>query len=561
MSKEAYSLLKAEVTLRSEYVDTAEMDSMSKLYEGEIPPQYAEFFPKKSPVHVINMIRLAWDDLASSVGRFPDFVADPLNASDTELARVGLLERIGHSYLRTALPTGKEFLFTLAWWLVGTGRAVAVVVPDKTRKTPRLEVRDPRTCYPGAKRKVGNRIVELEDLLFEYEIPFSEAKKRGLATDADVNPVYNGRAQNPNKKIKILEYINDKTWMVVSEFGHSVKADHNMGEVPGTYMQTFSPNRDGIGQFTDQVTLMVAMSRIISQKIAYVDKLLYPIIWVKGHEGAIKLGPQVLNKLGPQGEMGSISPPAQLQVDRDMATIERFSRILNRNPEVRQGEVDGKGAYVGAKTLESLNDSVDTVVSRYWDTLAAGLQNLISVSLEMDEKYWPNEEKSVYGIIKGSRFRDKYTPSKDIKGRYFLRIEYGFGRGGYEGFLETVQSYQAGLSTKRQAIEQIPGVADVDAVLRGLEIEQMDEAGKIAFLTAAQNNQLDMVVWAKLRKEMELKGTPLHEIILDYQKELESQAAQAAQSQDVTGMTAEAAPEEGPPEAAPAPGIDPAEMI
>lgn len=260
--------------------------------------------------------------------------------------------------------------------------------------------------------------------------------------------------------------------------------------------------------------------------------------------------------------MGSIAPPAQLQVDRDLATIERFSRILNRNPEVRQGEVDGKGAYVGAKTLESLNDSVDTVVSRYWDTMGHGIQELIAAAMKMDEKFWPNEEKSVYGIVKGSRFRDKYVPKKDINGRYFVRIEYGFGRGGYEGFLETVQAYQAGLSPKRAAIEQMPGISDVDAVLRTLEIEKMDEAGQVAFLTAASQGQLDTVIWAQLRKEMEMKGMPLHEAILKYEAELQAQASQAAQSQDVTGMTAEAPMQEGgPAEAPPPPGIDPAEMI
>lgn len=185
MSKSAYQLLRSEVTLREDTVDVTEMDRMSRLYEGEIPAEYADFFPKSSPVHVINMIRLAWDDLASSVGRFPDFVADPLNASDKELKRTGLLERIGHSYLRTSMPTGKEFLFTTAWWLVGTGRSVAVVVPDLENKKPRIEHRDPRTAFPGAKRKIGNRIVELSDIIFDYEVSFDEAIKRGLATEAN----------------------------------------------------------------------------------------------------------------------------------------------------------------------------------------------------------------------------------------------------------------------------------------------------------------------------------------------------------------------------------------
>lgn len=554
MSKSAYQLLKSEVTQRERSADIAEMDKMSKLYEGELPAEYDQYFPTNSPIHIINMIRLAWDDLASSVGRFPDFVADPVNASDAELKRIGKLEHIAHSYLRDSAPTGKEFLFSTAWWLVGTGHAVAVVVPDTKNKRPRIEARDPRTAYPGAKRKIGNRITELKDMIFEYEIQGMEALARGFATHSDLK---NNQGQTKTR-VKILEYVDEKQWMVVSEFGHAKTSVHNLGIVPVSYMQTFSPNHTALGQFNDQVTLMVAMSRIISQKIAYVDRMLYPIIWVKGHEGAIRLGPQTINKLGPQGEMGSIAPPAQLQVDRDLATIERFSRILNRNPEVRQGEVNSKGAYVGAKTLESLNESVDTVVSRYWDTLGAAIQHLISVALTMDEMFWPNEEKSISGLVKGSRFRDKYVPKKDINGRTFVRIEYGYGRGGYEGFLEAVQAYQAGLKPKRQAIEEMPGTSDVDAVLRLLEIEKMDEAGQVAFLTAASQGQLDTVVWAKLRKEMEKKGTPLHEIILKYEDTLKKQAQEAQAAPDIGGMTAPP-PETVPQEALP--GVPPAAMM
>ena len=555
MSKSAYQLLKQEVNMRDRSADIAEMDKMSKLYEGELPPEYDDYFPANSPIHIINMIRLAWDDLAPSVGRFPDFVADPLNNSDAELKRTGLIERIARSHLKDSLPTGKELLFSLAWWLVGTGHSVAVVVPDTDKKKPRIEFRDPRTVYPGAKRKVGNRIVELKDLIFEYEVGAEEALKRGLASDGDLHV----KGQPSATKVKIIEYIDDQTWMLVSEYGRMKHSKHGLGMVPASYMQTFAPNKNALGQFNDQVTLMVAMSRIISQKIAYVDRLLYPIIWVKGHESAIRIGPNTINKLGPQGEMGSIAPPTQLQVDRDLATIERFSRILNRNPEVRQGEVDGKGAYVGAKTLESLNDSVDTVVSRYWDTLAAGLQHLITASLRMDEEFWPDEEKSIYGIIKGKRYRDKYVPSKDIAGRSFVRIEYGFGRGGYEGFLESVQANQAGLKPKRQAIEEMPGVSDVDAVLRALEIEKMDEAGQVAFLTAASQGQLDTVVWAKLRKEMERRGTPLHEVILKYEKELQKQASAAQQVPDIGGMTAP--PQEEMPMPEQLPGIPPTGLM
>jgi hypothetical protein len=168
------------------------------------------------------------------------------------------------------------------------------------------------------------------------------------------------------------------------------------------------------------------------------------------------------------------------------------------------------------------------------------------MAFKMDELYWPNEEKSVYGMSNGTRWFDRYIPGEDIDGRHYIRIEYGFGGGGYEDFLVTVQSNQAGLATKRQAIERMPGVFDVDAVLRGLELEAMDAAGQAAFMAAAQAGELDQLLWAKLRKQMEKKGLPLHDAILKYGVAIQ-EAAQAAAAPE-SGVSPLTAP---PPEQAP----------
>ncbi len=544
MSKELYGILKNAVEDRRELFDTEEIGKLAGIYEGELPSEYAQYFPKNSPVHNLNVIRLAWDDLATSVGRFPEVFAPPLDLTNAESKRTGLLERIASSYIRESYPSGSKFLFSLAWWLVGTGHAVIVLVPDVENKRPRFEIRDPRFAFPSAKRKVGNDIVELKDILFSYDIPYSEAESLGLAKP--VKKFSRGRGSSPRGMVKVIEYIDDKDWMLVSEFGLTKKSEHGLGKVPASYITTFAPNKSGLSQFQDQITLMVAMSRILSQKIAYVDKLIYPIIWVKGHEEMIKIGPQMINKLSPQGQMGQIAPPTQLQVDRDLATIERFSRRLNRNPEVRQGEVDGKGAYVGSKTLDTLDDSVDRVVGRFWDDYRDKLASMVSLAFQMDELYWPNEEKSIYGVAKGNRWIDSYTPSEDIDGKHFVQLSYSIAQGGgYEGFLRTTQAFQSGLKTKREAIESEPGVMDADIRIRALELEQMDNAGNAAFLAAANANQLDMDLWAKLRRQMERKGTPLHEAIRKYSKELQAQATAAAGSEDVTALTTP------PPEQAP----------
>jgi hypothetical protein len=65
-----------------------------------------------------------------------------------------------------------------------------------------------------------------------------------------------------------------------------------------------------------------------------------------------------------------------------------------------------------------------------------------------------------------------------------------------------------------------------------------------------------MRIWAKLRKEMAEKGTPLYEAIEKYQKELAAQAM-AAQQQGDTGPALTVPGEEDMPPQEELPGIPP----
>lgn len=536
MSKEAFKVLDAEVQRRQWDKSKSVIDLMAALYEGNLPDQYQKYFPKGDPATLINMIKLAWDDLSVSTGRWPDLRGEPQNASDAEMKRVGLFERIGHSYLQNAEPNGKLFMRELAWWLVGAGRSVMVVKPDWEKGGPVFQVRDPRHAYPRGRQSSLHQYVELYDIIFKYEMSLSEMSEMGLASAKDKDTDING---------EVIEYIDKNKWMIVSDGGTVLTADHNLGIVPGWVLQTISPDsKEGLSQFKDQVTLMVSISRIFSGKMALTDRLINPVFWVRGHEGAVKIGPHVINKLGDGGEMGQLTPPTTIQIDRDVQQLTQFSRILNRNPEVRQGEVSSKGAYTSAKTLEQLSEAIDTVVGGFWDVISVGLQGAFRVAFEMDETFWANDEKTISGTRKGSRYRDKYVPSQDIAGRRQLAVDHGFGVGGYQGFLMHVQAADGGYMPRRRAIEAMPGISDVDEALREMELEQMDSAGAALFQQQAATGSLDMVLWAELRKEMARKGLPLSEVILKYQERIQEQAAQAAQQGGAEGLTTPPTPEE-----------------
>ena len=569
LSRTAFEIADEAIRQRQWHEGQAMLNIMADLFEGKLPDEYNKFFPNGEPKQVVNLVKLAWNDLATQIGRLPDLRSDPLNSSDVELKRVGKHEKIGFSYLNNSKPSGKQLMYQLAYWLVGGGRAVLVLEPDAEAKTPVFSIRDPRSAYPKAKRTAGNQIVELEDILFKYQLTKNEMEARGLATKAGAarEPFM---AQSDEQDMgTVIEFIDDQEWVIMSDGGTVKRTRHGLGKVPAFVFQTFSPNKShGLSQFQDQVNFMVSISRLLTQKLAYNDRLVWPITWIKGHQGKIKIGPHVINKLSPQGEMGQIAPTQSIQIDRDIEQLTQFSRILNRNPEVRQGEIQSKGQYTSAKTLEQLAESIDTVIGVHWDIISVGMQYLFKLAYRMDQMLWGNETKAAKGNIKGNAFRVEYVPKKDINDRFDIHVEYGFGVGGYQGFLQELQALEAKTTSRRRAIEQMPGTHDVDAVMREIELEMMDDTGHAAFAAQAAQGTLDVLLWAKIRKNMAKKGTSLNEAILKYTEEIQTQAAasQAAGPQGSEALTAPPlegeAPGGGLPLAEqPLPGLPPQQLV
>lgn len=561
-SRELWDELSKEVTHRVDNSLVEDINMMADMYENKLPAEYDKYFPSGSIRHTVGLVKLAWDDLATSIGRRPDFRVDAVNESDAEEKRVGKLERIAHGYLDRAEPHGDIFMWLLAWWLVGAGRAVALVRPGKDKlgqPSPIFTIRDPRTAWPSM-QMVNNIPTHIWDIAFKYEIPRRTASALGLCEDKPM--VAEPAGEGDRTKVQIIEFIDDKQWVIASEEGYYAMDEHGLGECPAWVFQSFAPNQThGLSLFRDQVSMQVAVSQLISLKLASADRNVNPIYWAKGHQGTIKIGPNQLTKLAGNGEIGILAPPMIPQVDRDIETLMGLSRLLNKNPEVRQGEIASKGQYTSAKTLEQLSEAIDTVVGKNWDQMSVGLQHLMRIALQMDEKMWPDVERTITTNVKGKSKRTKYTPAKDINGRYHVNIDYGFGLGGYQGFLQHLQANQAGAMSRKRMIEQMPGTSDVDQELRQMELESLDASQQASIMAQAQQGALDMVQLSKIRKKVAEGGMPLHEAVLEMQEELAEQAAAAAQQEG--GVQPLTNPGEAPvEEQAPAlPGLPPPALV
>ncbi len=116
------------------------------------------------------------------------------------------------------------------------------------------------------------------------------------------------------------------------------------------------------------------------------------------------------------------------------------------------------------------------------------------------------------------------------------------------------------MQSKRRAMEEMPGVSDVDDLLREIELETMDDAATANFAALAAQGQLDMLLWAKIRNEMARDGTPLAEAIVVYEEEIRAQAQIAMEQGGADAITAAPAQEAAPAEQQ-LPGVPPAALV
>ena len=562
MSKQIFDLLNTEIIKRENQEQLADMNLMADLYHGILPFEYMKYFPDSAPTHIVNVIRNAADDLATSIGRLPDLRVDALDETVKEEKRAGLQEMIGFKYMDDSEPSARLMMRMNAWWLVVTGRSVLMVRPDFEKKKPVFTIRDPRDAYPKM-RTVGGVPVEIYDIIFKYKIPRLTAIEMDLAPPlpkAETGP-YTDEAMETT----VIEFIDDMSYTLISEHGLMMREDHNLGMVPAWVAQNFAPNsKSGISLFKDQVSLMVAISMLVTLKLAAADKQVNPIYWARGHQGTIKIGPNQLTKLSQNGEIGVLPPPVLRQVDTDIAQLVQFSNILNKNPEVRQGQVDAKGSYTSAKTLEQLDQAIDTTIGDYWDITSIAFKHLFMAAFKMDEMNWPDEEKRISLNMKGKTMRDVYTPSIHIDGHYDINVDYGFGVGGYQGFLQNMQANAAKFLSRKKAMEAMPGVTDQAQEQRQIQLEDMDDALMANLQAQSASGQLDLMMGANLKKAV-AEGAELSEALLALQEEAQAQAESAgAQEAGVAPITTPAQAPPGSiegPDLRALPGLNPGSVV
>jgi len=78
------------------------------------------------------------------------------------------------------------------------------------------------------------------------------------------------------------------------------------------------------------------------------------------------------------------------------------------------------------------------------------LLQCVQCGFEYDEAWWPNDSKTVNGLISGTSYEFSYVPTSDIAGRFTAVVTYGFASGMHpsQAIVTLLQLEGAGLIAK-----------------------------------------------------------------------------------------------------------------
>jgi hypothetical protein len=193
-----------------------------------------------------------------------------------------------------------------------------------------------------------------------------------------------------------------------------------------------------------------------------------------------------------------------------------------RTPASATGDVNA--SIITGRGVDALNGGYDIQVATGQLIIGDALERALELAFEMDEAFWPDEKKSISGVINGTPFEESYTPSKDIKGNYRVSVSYGFASGmnPNQALIFLLQLRGDQLVSRDFVQRQLPMDVDVASLQAEVDKEQTTDAlkqGIFALLSSigimAQQGMDPTMLLTNAAKLIDLRERmPMHEAIL-----------------------------------------------
>ena len=452
------------------------------VYHGNYQELWPSEFRRGEIPKIANWIKLGWDRYAKMVGKMPTNHVPPNSAERMTQKRADKVEHILVNYDN---QSGMESLMKwYAWWLVGAGASVFGVMPDPVLEGPRYFVKDPRTVLvePGAGSiplsstaygmlsEPRMHSMSLGRIILN-ETMTSSAALHTYKGIPDIEKVLD--LSDSMSPVSVVTYMDDEDWTLLVNEKMVHQVNHGLGWVPVRMTSQYVPDQlGGQSQFEQNIGLVLAYIRVLNQKLAYNNNVVWPWLVIRGLNN-IDSQERVIELMDNQGDAQFLAPPGELQIERDMEVLDRLIRVMNHDTESLQGQAPG--SVVTGAGVEALNRDASQMVLDYWDLMRPDIEFVKAAALAIDEKVYSGVKKDIFGKAQGEQFQDSYTPGKDIRGYRNVTVDFGIGVGGLEGFTELMQTAAQGFVDETTVMENLPYIKSVSLTRRRVMLDRMEK--------------------------------------------------------------------------------------
>lgn len=235
-----------------------------------------------------NLIQVALEDTAETASLVPSVRVVPSTGSDLSKKRANAMEQLAMSYMDMSQIEMLEIKSLLD--LAGFGFFSWVILFDKETGTPRIEWRDPRTCFPETGWSTMDSV---RTCLFAREVyvhqlsPEYQAKVKAEMEFA--SPTYQSHTHFNDQKVTLVEAFDESylTLVAMYQTGTAVGKSITLRpvlldryETPGGICPVVIGQRPTLdneprGQFDQVVGVMQAHIRLTAMVLDYADQAVY----------------------------------------------------------------------------------------------------------------------------------------------------------------------------------------------------------------------------------------------------------------------------------------------
>lgn len=418
-----------------------------------------------------------------------------------------------HSELKTQMMRAAD-------WYITYGMVPFVVEPDFENKTPHIRFDDPTHAYPEF--DLWGRIVSYTKVWREeagvLATKFPDLRARILGPDP---------ARSKETKLEVVKYCDKDRYVMYLPERHNqviMEMDNPFGKVPVVIACRPAYDKEVRGSFDDVIWVHLARARMALLGMEATEKTVRAPIALPTDVQKMSFGDDAIIRTNSPEKIRRVGidvPQAALQLEQ---LLQSEVRSGARSPAVRNGESDA--SIVTGRGVQALMGGFDTQVKAAQTVLGRALERTLMLCFEMDEKFWPNDRKSIRGVVSGTPFEVFYTAGQDIAGNYTVDVSYGFASGldPSRALVFLLQLRGDQLVSRDFVQRQLPMDLDVAQLQVQIDNEQTTDAlkqGLYAMLQSigvmAEQGQDPTQILFKAAKVIELreKGKSMSESIIE----------------------------------------------